>query len=116
MNYFSESELRCSHCDEYCFRQETLDRLNALREEHGSPLLVSSGYRCEEYNNLRGFTQTHASGQAVDIVCDRGEAYKVLKLALKHGFTGIGIKQKGEGRFIHLDDLEEGLRPTIWSY
>jgi hypothetical protein len=29
------------------------------------------------------------------------------------GFTGIGVKQTGAGRFIHLD-----LRatPTVWSY
>jgi hypothetical protein len=43
----------------------------------------------------------------------------VLKLALEAGFTGIGVAQKGSGRFMHLDDLlnDEGQpRPTIWSY
>jgi uncharacterized protein YcbK (DUF882 family) len=116
MNYFSKSELMCNHCQECEFNDETLERLNELRVEYGKPILISSGYRCKEYNNLRGFTQTHASGQAVDIACDRGDAYKILKIALNLGFTGVGIKQSGEGRFIHLDDLKEGLRPTIWSY
>jgi hypothetical protein len=35
------------------------------------------------------------------------------------GFTGIGIAQKGEGRYVHLDDLpsvEGQPRPTLWSY
>lgn len=35
------------------------------------------------------------------------------------GFTGIGIKQHGDNRFIHLDDLREpdhAPRPTIWTY
>ena len=116
VNYFSEDELKCPHCDEYHFNSGTLARLNALRVDRGKPIIVTSGYRCKEYNILKGFTQTHASGQSVDVLCDRGEAYEILKLAFKHGFTGIGVKQKGEGRIIHLDDLTEGLRPTIWSY
>jgi zinc D-Ala-D-Ala carboxypeptidase len=116
MSYFSKDELKCPHCDEYAFSEKTLERLNKLRYEYDKPLLVSSGYRCEEYNNLRGFTQTHASGQAVDVICDRGHAHEVLRLAFKYGFTGIGVKQKGQGRFIHLDDITEGLRPTVWSY
>jgi hypothetical protein len=29
------------------------------------------------------------------------------------GFKGIGVQQKGAGRFIHLDDRED---PAIWSY
>jgi hypothetical protein len=38
---------------------------------------------------------------------------RFLRLALELGFTGIGVQQKGTGRFIHLD-----LRavPAIWSY
>jgi uncharacterized protein YcbK (DUF882 family) len=117
--YFSKGELKCSHCGEYFFNKNTLLRLNGVREEFGKPMLVTSGYRCKEYNSLRGFTQTHATGQAVDISCSRKDAFKLLKIALNFGFTGIGIKQKGEGRFIHLDDLatnEERIRPTIWSY
>jgi zinc D-Ala-D-Ala carboxypeptidase len=36
-------------------------------------------------------------------------------MALEAGFTGIGVQQKGTGRFLHLDTLEN-LRPTVWSY
>jgi hypothetical protein len=37
------------------------------------------------------------------------------------GFTGIGIQQTGEGRFIHLVDIQPEdefhvPRPWIWSY
>jgi hypothetical protein len=33
-------------------------------------------------------------------------------------FTGIGLKQHGEGRFIHLDDLHLPAhpRPIVWTY
>ena len=122
-NYFSKEELSCKcdslDCDKYNFNSVTLLRLNSVRGELGESMQVSSGYRCKEYNKLRGFTQTHATGQAVDIVCDREKAVKILKLALNAGFTGIGVKQKGNGRFLHLDDLERAkgrLRPNIWNY
>ena len=31
---------------------------------------------------------------------------RLLQLALQEGFTGIDIQQTGEGRFIHLDDIQ----------
>ncbi len=119
MSYFTGKELSCSCCGVNAFNKLTLDRLNALRKELGQPLIVNSAYRCEKHNALRGYTQTHATGQAIDLNVSHKIAYDVLELAIKHGFTGIGIKQKGKVRFIHLDDLEEGERrprPHIWSY
>ena len=120
--YFTQKELECP-CGECSFRFSpiTLQRLDALREELGEPIIINSGYRCYSYNERKGFTQTHASGQAVDIKASTKYAYRLLKLAMKHGFTGIGIDQKGDhnSRFIHLDDLGQTAqrpRPTIWSY
>lgn len=34
-----------------------------------------------------------------------GFAMAVTSAAMRAGFTGIGVQQKGAGRFIHLDDL-----------
>jgi len=121
MNYFSEKELACPCCGVNGFKQETLGRLNKLREACGFPMSLNSAYRCEAYNSLKGFTQTHATGQAVDIRVSHKKSFKVVELAPKFGFTGIGFKQKGpvSGRFIHLDDLEEVAgrpRPHVWSY
>ena len=63
---------------------------------------------------------THSKGRAVDIACAGVDAYDILAEALVCGFTGIGVKQKGEHRFLHLDDLAYGEhtvpRPSIWSY
>jgi hypothetical protein len=50
---------------------------------------------------------------AVDLGVQGAEAVAVLRLALGLGFTGIGVQQKGAGRFLHLDLRRE---PTIWSY
>ena len=119
MSYFSEKELRCKCCDKYVFNPNTLAKLNALREEIGHALIVTSGYRCKDYNKHIGATQTHASGEAVDIQIRGRRAFNLIKLAMKHNFTGIGVSQKGDSRFIHLDTLDhsEGVsRPFIWSY
>ena len=118
-NFFTEKELSCPCCGENKFNLSTLKRLNAFRKFLGFPMDMTSGYRCEAYNRVRGFTQTHATGQAWDFAVTHKQAYMMNKFHGMFGFTGIGIKQKGNGRFIHLDDLGEEIgrpRPHIWSY
>ena len=47
------------------------------------------------------------------------QALQVISKATDYGFTGIGINQKGNGRFIHLDiskDSQGRPRPHVWSY
>ena len=95
-------------------------KLEALRLEWGKPIRLSSAYRSvshpRERTKLNGPGMHHGKkgtgGQAVDVLIERGEAVEFLRLAIKY-FNGIGINQKGEGRFIHLDDRET---PAIWSY
>jgi uncharacterized protein YcbK (DUF882 family) len=55
----------------------------------------------------------HTTGLAADIGVSGAEAVQVLRLALEAGFKGIGVQQKGNGRFIHVDMRET---PTVWSY
>ena len=120
MNFFSDRELscKCGKCESK-FKISTIEKLNGLRSDCGFPFIISSGYRCSDYNKQIGATQTHATGQAVDILCSHIEAFEIITKAQKFGFTGIGVKQKGNKRFIHLDDLssaEKRPRPHIWSY
>jgi zinc D-Ala-D-Ala carboxypeptidase len=121
MSYFTESELSCKCCGENKFNDETLVKLNVLREKCGFPFIVTSGYRCEAYNNKIGATQTHATGQAADIQISGTKAAMLIKHLQGSGFTGLGISQKGphQSRFIHLDDLPNSVkrpRPWVWSY
>ena len=119
-SYFSEDELRCKcGCGVSNFSDATLHKLNKLRKLFGKPINLSSAYRCPVYNRQIGATQTHASGQAVDILIGYRDAYKLMSLLYPLGFTGIGVKQKGKSRFIHIDDLPPGEnrpRPHVWSY
>ena len=100
---------------------EFMDKLQKLREAYGKPMRITSGYRHKTHpiEAKKSKIGAHATGQAADIGVDRADAYELLKLALEIGFTGIGVQQKGGGRFIHLDTLEASadfIRPTIWSY
>ena len=121
--YFSMEELTC-HCG--CGRMEMKDdfmrKLVALRDDLQVPLYVTSGYRCKKWNthvSTTGDTGPHTTGRAVDIRIAGADAYKLVRHALMHEFTGIGLKQRGpwSDRFIHLDDLViPGGRPRVWTY
>ena len=100
-----------------------MERIETLRVLYGKPLKVTSAARCPEYNakvSGTGRTGPHTTGRAIDFGIERGDAYKLLSLALSMPhFTGIGVNQKGDKRFLHLDDLNNApgqARPTCWSY
>ena len=119
MNHFTEEELSCPCCGVNGFNEETLVRLNLLREDVNFPMPMTSGYRCEAYNKLKGYTQTHATGHAGDFALSHKRVFQLIETAPMYGFTGIGVNQKGKHRFIHLDDLDEAIgrpRPHVWSY
>ena len=96
-----------------------LINLDSLRDRCGFPFIVSSGYRSPEYNNdisSTGFTGPHTTGKAADIAVSRNQARILLRNALEMDcFTGIGVAQKGDGRFIHLDCVDRE-QLALWSY
>ena len=112
---FTEAEFRCRHCGRQQMQPEFLEKLQALRSQFGKPLRVTSGYRCPDHpiEKAKPHPGMHATGLAADIGVQDGDAVSVLHLALGLGFRGIGVQQKGAGRFLHLDLRSE---PTIWSY
>lgn len=119
--YFSMHEFKCSHTGQCDMNPEFIDKLNDLRLSFGKPMKITSGYRHTSHpiEAKKKTPGAHTTGQAADIAVSREDAFHLLSLALTKGFTGVGIQQKGSGRFIHLDTLqntEERPRPTIWSY
>lgn len=119
--YFTSEEMSCSHTGLEKMDAKFMEMLTELRVAYAKPLRVTSAYRDATHpiEAKKDKPGAHSTGKAADIGVDRGEAYEVLKLALEIGFTGIGVAQKGSGRFLHLDicDASDGMiRPTIWSY
>ena len=103
-------EFACSHSGACIMRPEFMDKLQDLRDEMG-PLFITSGYRSlthpSEAKKDRPGPHTH--GRACDIAIWGEPAYSLVGRAENHGFTGIGVSQKGEERFIHLDDLDDDI-------
>jgi uncharacterized protein YcbK (DUF882 family) len=97
-------------------------KLQTLRDRYAKPMRITSGYRDKthplEVSKVK--VGAHPSGMAVDIAVELTECHTVLALAMSMGFTGIGLQQKGDGRFIHLDTIPSGtigfIRPTVWTY
>lgn len=120
--YFTVEELQCRCCGQMHMDDEFMRHVVALRRELGFPFIVTSAYRCPAHNAVvssTGASGPHTTGMAIDIAVSGRDALRLLEAALNtHYFTGAGIHQKGNGRFIHLDALRgpEYPRPAIWSY
>ena len=120
---FSFDEMACSHCGKNEMDILFMSTLQQIRSAAG-PLTVSSGFRCSEHDVEAKKSQpgSHTFGKAVDLAVRGVKALAVVKMALEYGMMGIGVSQKGDSRFIHLDMMnstDDGgrfPRPTIWSY
>jgi zinc D-Ala-D-Ala carboxypeptidase len=118
---FGPEEFRCKHTGKLHMHAGFMDRLQRLRTAYGKPMRITSGYRSPEHpiESAKAQPGAHATGRACDVAVQGSDALRLIVLAERLGFTGIGVQQKGTGRFIHLDDLpaSDGRpRPHIWSY
>ena len=114
--YFTDLELscRCGECDSN-MNHEFMKKLVSLRGFCDFPFIISSAYRCSQHNYVIGGADKsmHKEGRAVDIVVRGADALFLIKNAQAFGMSGVGVSQKGEARFIHLDDRSE---TALWSY
>lgn len=120
--FFSASELscKCNECDGD-MNDQFMTKLIALRESCDFPFHITSAYRCDSHNvNIGGVKgSSHTKGRAVDIAVKGAKAFQLVSKASVFGMTGIGVKQSGHGRFIHLDNMDVEFnynRPAIFSY
>lgn len=129
IEFFKPEEFACP-CD-MCVSNGTemniefVKVLDTLRGIVGVPFIVSSGYRCPDYNievSSTGRDGPHTTGRAVDILMNGPTVVRTMALVLstwRHSISGIGLHQRGPhaGRFIHLDNLGAPYpRPRIWTY
>lgn len=122
---FTKEEMQCRCGCGMLPTEEFMVRLQELRDELDFPLPVTSGARCPAHNQAvasTGDTGPHTYGLAADISVYGTQAHKAIATALKLGFTGVGVKQKGNhlSRFVHFDivPVDDSLhpRPWIWTY
>ncbi len=72
LKYFTRKEMECSHCGMENMSHEFLRRLDFVRTMYGKPLVVTSGYRCEEHDMAIGGKGNHPTGEAADMVVSEG--------------------------------------------
>ncbi len=83
--------------------EPTLDKLQALRDRLGKPLIVRSGYRSPEHNRaVGGATHSkHMDGAAFDIAMANHDPDSFERAAREVGFLGFGTYPRSN--FMHVD-------------
>ena len=119
LDYFTKEEFDCQYSGENEMSDDLLLAVDLLRGKCGFPFVITSGYRSKDHpieaKKKQEKVGTHAQGIAADIkVTDGTQRYKIVKEAIKMGFTGIGIA----GSFVHVDirDLDGNESPVMWTY
>jgi len=106
---FSPQEVACRHCGRIIVNEDFLDKVQAMRDAMGHPLIFSSMYRCSVHNAQIGGAplSMHLLGRAGDLPL-RDHLRRYLEShAVKAGFTGFGYYKT----FLHIDTG----RPRWWG-
>lgn len=114
---FTAAEFRCKHTGRDGMDKEFMGRLQALRTAYGRPMVINSGYRHHTHpvEAAKGHRNgEHVQGRCADVhATSSGDRFRLVRLALEHGFTRIGIA----ATFVHIGlgtgDLPE---QVIWLY
>jgi zinc D-Ala-D-Ala carboxypeptidase len=100
---FSPAEIACRGTGQLKLHPEALDKLQALRDRLGKPLIVRSAYRSPEHNRaVGGATQSkHMDGTAFDVAMTNHDPVAFEAAARAVGFLGFGYYPRSG--FIHID-------------
>lgn len=97
-NFNPETDVKlrctCGHpgCDRRSVDQETLDRVQLIRDDLGQPMEVTSGGRCPNHPNevTKSKPGDHQRQKAIDVACtDEHHETKLKVLAGRHGATRV---------------------------
>jgi uncharacterized protein YcbK (DUF882 family) len=115
--HFNKSELSC-HCGcGFCISDSVfLARLDLLRDKLGVPIVITSGARCQTYNNTLSESKSnsaHTLGLAVDMSAGSSVTkYSLIRQAIQSGFRRIGVG----ANFVHIDSDSSKPQEVLWTY
>jgi len=100
---FSPAEIACRGTGKLLINEPALDKLQALRDRLGKPLIVRSAYRSPEHNRAVGGAtwSKHMDGAAFDIALSNHDPVAFEATARAVGFLGFGFYPRSG--FIHVD-------------
>lgn len=92
----------------------TLQRLEEIREGYNKPIVISSGYRCEELNKLVGGVDDskHLTGLAVDLKWDSDLVEYLIENC---SFDKLIREKSGKTKWIHLQFRKNNERNLVIS-
>ena len=111
---FSPQEMACKGTGKLMINSDAMDKLQALRDALGKPLIITSAYRSPEHNRAVGGAKKskHMEGIAFDVRMDNHEPDEFEHAAMNAGFTGFGHYPKSG--FMHIDTGPERTWGTPW--
>jgi hypothetical protein len=100
---FSPAEIACRGTGQLKLHPEALDKLQALRNRLGKPLILRSAYRSPEHNRaVKGAPRSkHMIGAAFDIAMTNHDPAAFEAAAREVGFLGFGFYPRSG--FMHID-------------
>ncbi len=100
---FSPAEIACRGTGAIKINTEAMDKLQALRDHLGKPLIVRSAYRSPEHNRAVGGAPAskHMQGTAFDIAMANHDPAAFEAAARAVGFLGFGYYPRSG--FMHID-------------
>jgi len=121
--FFKVSEFicRCGRCGRADISPRLIPILDRVRIRYQKPMIVTSGFRCPDYNIIVRGGEEHPKGEAADIaVYSSFDALHLVEVAILEDIRRLGIDVSAaaikEGRaFIHLG-ISTILIPGIWTY
>jgi hypothetical protein len=106
----------CGHpdCDQRSINQESLDKVQLVRDDADRPLTVRSGGRCPNHPDEVHRTKPadHQKCIVLDLAVNGGaERGELVELGIKHGANRIGVAKT----FVHLG-WAPGEQLVMWVY
>ena len=101
--YFCLDEFQCPCCNKVMLHPLLLQKLKGLRYKLAKPVIITSGFRCPDYNQkVSGVKGSyHLLGMAADIYVPEISLNTLFSVAEEIGFNGIGFYPKRN--ILHLD-------------
>ena len=100
---FSPREIACKGTGSVLINEDALDKLQALRDRLGKPIILTSAYRSPAHNKAVGGAKKskHMEGIAFDVRMDNHDPHEFEIAAHAVGFKGFGYYPKSG--FMHID-------------
>lgn len=115
---FSAVEFDCKHTGKNEMRPEFLEWLQGVRTEYGKVIKINSGFRDKTHplEAAKETPGTHSLGLACDIEVRGKDALDLLRICLNRGAKRVGVYQRGDKRWLHIDiAYRYGFPIAIWS-